>query len=198
MSLILIFIKYLFDKIAIANNYKNTTYLIVRCIGCYTNQLTVTVQYHAIVVTLTVAIGLCNCSARFSESFVVHSTRSCADREGSAMWNWRIKVNFARLTRNHCTTRVPTLTRADPRLSPKAIDIDTITTLFLFLSFSLLFSRYADGFPVIQHRSIRPQIICILSRHFEHSSTNRARRARNFSLPLALILRFHTCVSQYR
>lgn len=55
-----------------------------------------------------------------SEPFAVHSIRPCSNSaERLVVRNRRIKVNFARLTRNQCSTRAPTLTRADPRLSPR-------------------------------------------------------------------------------
>jgi len=84
-----------------------------------------------------------------SEPFVAHSVRSFTySAERLAARNSRIKVNFARLTHNQCSTRVPALTRADPRLSPQ----------------SSIPIRPPEWFPVIQHRRARPQIICILSR----------------------------------
>lgn len=76
-------------------------------------------------------------------------------------------MNFARLTHNQCSTRGPTLTRADPRLSPR----------------SSIPIRPPEWFPVIQHRRTRPQIICILSRAAPSGVTASVGRACNFSLP---------------
>lgn len=60
------------------------------------------------------------------EPFVAHSIRSFTDSaERLAARNSRIKVNFARLTHNQCSTCAPTLTRTDPRLSRTVVDTDT-------------------------------------------------------------------------
>lgn len=65
------------------------------------------------------AIGLV-ATAASDQPFTAHSIRSFADcAKRHAARNRRIKVNFARLTRNQCSTPAPTLTRADPRLSPR-------------------------------------------------------------------------------
>lgn len=115
-----------------------------------------------------------------SEPFVAHLIRSFTNSaERLAARNSRIKVNFARLTHNQCFTRAPTLTRADPRLSPR----------------SSIPIRPLEWFPVIQHCRSTTNYMHFIARRSERCNSKRGRaisRYRARSRCFILVFRIAT------